>query len=89
MSEQVKQWRPFNDSCCHCGGDSEVLTDTGRDNSAYDGDKARCIDCGCPGVVIIGNEDEDSSDNGIDWHDEAKCDCDWCKAHPATWPTAD
>jgi hypothetical protein len=77
MEERRMEWRPFNDFCLHCGDDAEVFTSTGRDNWAYDGDKARCVECGCPGVVdISGPDDEQAS---IRWHDEAGCRCEWCE----------
>lgn len=72
-------WRPFRDSCQHCGGDAEVLTDTGVENLACDGDEARCSACKCPGGVVV-TEDDCAY---IDWHDEPNCKCDWCKDHPA------
>lgn len=74
------EWRPFNDECLHCGDAAEVLTDTGRDNFAYDGEKARCVGCGCRGSVSV---DEDGTAI-IRWHDEPGCTCDWCKSHPAS-----
>lgn len=78
----MTEWRPFNDDCHHCGGGAEVLTGTGRDNWAYDGDTARCDECGCPGVVkVSGYEDEPAT---IDWHDPPLgCDCEWCEEHPS------
>lgn len=80
----MKTWRPFKGGeCLHCGDDAEVLTDSGQDDFAYDGDEARCVGCGCPGSVRIEAEDEASCDNGIVWHDEPNCDCQWCKEHPA------
>lgn len=82
-SDKDGQWRPFADYCLHCGGDAEAFTTSGNDNWAYDGDTARCTDCGCPGIVSIQEAGEDHCDNGIDWHDEPGCDCDWCVAHPA------
>ena len=75
------EWRSFEACCAHCGSGAEVYTTTGKDNWAYDGDEARCTDCGCPGFVnVSGYEDEPAT---IDWHDEPNCDCDWCKANPA------
>lgn len=73
-----KEWRYFNDDCLHCGGDAEVLTDTGEDNLACDGDEARCTSCGCPGHVSC-----DDERGWINWHDEPDCDCEWCKKNPA------
>lgn len=77
----MKQWRPFSGDCLHCGDDAEVFTDSGSDNMAYDGDRARCVSCGCPGVVNIEEEGE-SCHNGIQWHDEPDCQCEWCLANP-------
>jgi hypothetical protein len=68
----------FKDECIHCGCGAEVLTGSGQDNYAYDGDRARCGECGCPGVVDVLEEGVAT----IDWHDVAGCDCDWCKEHP-------
>jgi len=75
-----KEWRPFGDECKWCGDEAQVLTDSGRDNVAYDGDAARCEDCGCPGIARV---DEDGL-GWIEWHDEPNCQCDWCKANPVT-----
>lgn len=77
----MKQWRPFIDCCLHCGDDAEALTDSGADNLAYDGDQARCVACGCPGVVSI-EEEGVSECNCIRWHDEVGCECEWCLAEP-------
>jgi len=74
----MKQWRPFTDECHYCGDSAEVFTDSGKDNWAYDGDSARCVSCKCPGAVVIEEEGMHSM-NRISWHDEAGCDCEWCK----------
>ena len=55
-----------------------MLTDTGRDNWANDGDEARCCECKCPGSVTVCEE----PDAYINWHDEPDCDCEWCVANP-------
>ena len=55
-----------------------MLTDTGRDNWANDGDEARCAECKCPGSVTVCEE----PDASINWHDELDCDCEWCVANP-------
>ena len=81
----AKVWRPFAGECLHCGGSAEVLTDSGKDNVAYDGDRVRCTRCRCPGVVTI-DEPADHEDYEwtahVDWHDEPSCACEWCRAHP-------
>lgn len=73
-----KPWRPFEAECLHCGSPAEVLTTSGQDNLAYDGDLARCTECGCPGMVVV---DGDTAGD-IRWHDEPHCDCAWCQTHP-------
>jgi len=73
------KWQHFKDTCDHCGDGAEVYTTTGRHNCAYDGDKARCVSCGLPGVVMIGDDLMNTPDNRIIWHNEADCDCEWCK----------
>ncbi len=79
----TKEWRPFTDFCAYCGGEAEVLTSTGRDNWAQNGDVARCTNCGCPGFVHDdGREHDDCPTGSIDWHDGTNCECDWCKKHP-------
>jgi hypothetical protein len=77
MSNQ-KKWQKFNDECLHCGGEAEVLTDTGKDNLAYDGDEARCTDCGCSGYVVVYADEEEAY---ISWHDDPDCNCEWCKEY--------
>jgi hypothetical protein len=73
----TKIWRPFQSECLHCGDVAEVLTDSRQDNLAYDGDQARCTGCGCPGMVVV--EEDDTAE--IRWHDEPTCSCAWCLAH--------
>ena len=74
-----KIWQEFDDDCMYCGGAAVVLTDSGFDNLAYDGDTARCADCGCPGQVIVDEGDEGECVAHILWHDEAGCSCKWCQ----------
>lgn len=70
-----KKWQKFESDCLNCGCQAEVLTDTGKDNWACDGDEARCPECGLSGGVNVYDEDEAN----ISWHDEKDCDCSWCK----------
>lgn len=58
----MKSWKPFPGECIYCGcGDAEVLTDSTTDGTAYDGDKARCTRCHCPGYVLVDEEDDDGN----------------------------
>jgi hypothetical protein len=69
-------WRPYHEECPNCGCEAEILTTSGADYVAFDGDKVRCSECGMPGVV--------SADEGgayVAWHADPACDCAWCKAH--------
>jgi len=72
------EWHYFNDECLHCGSIAEVYTQSDKDNYAYDGEEARCPDCGLYGYVVV-----DDLDSGayINWHDEPGCDCTWCQKH--------
>ncbi len=77
------QWMSVGWGECHaCGGAAEVLT-TLEGEKAFDGDLARCTDCGCPGNVSVDDSlDAPDGDDGvasIQWHDEPDCDCWWCK----------
>ena len=62
-----KQWVPINwgDECPNCGDGVEVFTDCKYDNQAYDGDEARCVDCGKKGWV---SADEDRA--WVNWEGE-------------------
>ena len=76
-------WQPFHAACCeYCGGSAEVLTTTGKPNLAYDADEARCVNCQMPGQVVA---DDAFGNDGIAWHDEPGCECEWCRAHPDDW----
>lgn len=81
----MKSWQPFNDECLHCGSSAEVLTSTGQENLAHDGDEARCTECKCPGTVTVDESENDNEEGNaaIVWHDEPSCDCEWCKANTA------
>jgi hypothetical protein len=68
------------DDCPECGAAPVITTDCKVDGHFYDGDEVRCSDCGCPGYF---SADEDGG--VISWHQEADCDCEWCKAHPVGW----
>lgn len=74
-----KQWRPLDDDCMYCGGQGEAFTDSGHDNVASDGDAARCSECGCPGQVIVDEDDFPHAYAYISWHDERGCQCEWCR----------
>lgn len=79
----TKQWRPFEADCLHCGGGAEVFTESDQGNTAYDGDPARCSECGCPGVVVVDiHIDPNEGAAAIAWHDEPGCTCEWCISHP-------
>ena len=73
------------DECPHCGAAAEILT-SAKPGFAFDGDEARCMRCGMPGHICCDSETPAS----IVWHDEADCDCEWCKNHPPEgcecWP---
>lgn len=74
----MKTWKHFNYQCAYCGSDAEVLTDAPEPGFAGDGDEARCVECKCPGSVVVSEEPFAT----VNWHDEPDCDCEWCKAHP-------
>lgn len=75
-----KRWRLFEGADCpYCGDDVEVLTDCSP-GLVWDGDKARCVSCYCPGCMIV----DEGADARVSWHDpEPGCECEWCKGHPA------
>jgi hypothetical protein len=51
--------------CPNCGDDAEILTDSDVDGEFYDGDEARCCQCGA-----IGQFSCDGEDTGyISWED--------------------
>ena len=80
----MKTWKPFSGECAYCGcDDAEVLTDSDIDGTAYDGDKARCATCHCPGSVHVDYNCGDDPDAAarIVWHDEPGCTCEWCQRH--------
>lgn len=81
------KWKPWAfDECPHCGSDAvEVFTTCKGEGLAWDGDKARCSECKCPGHVSCTGDDLDGESERavIAWHDEPDCDCEWCKANPA------
>jgi transcription elongation factor Elf1 len=51
----MKYWKhiDWSDECPKCGSGVSVLTDCQVDNEAYDGDEARCEECGLAGWVSI------------------------------------
>ena len=73
------KWKPFEDQCIHCGCDAEVYTSLTEPGMAYDGDCARCTECGCPGIVRADGDEEPAC---VQWHDVDDCSCEWCMAHP-------
>ena len=83
MQNALKKWKPWKfDECLHCGSDAEVLTEL-HDGLAYDGDKVRCVECGCPGFISVDDGVETNSGESlarVSWHDTApgECSCDWC-----------
>ncbi len=77
-------WKPFSDECPHCGCDAEVLTCSTEPNVAYDGEQARCGECGLPGSVRV----EEDGEGWIHWHDGPNCGCEWCELHDDTNCTA-
>ena len=64
-----EQWRPFGD-CDNCGSEAEVLTRSGDDETAYDGDEARCTECKSLGAIAIddGGTDGETPCAYIDWY---------------------
>jgi hypothetical protein len=83
-----KIWKPFPGECIHCGGAAEVFTDCLVDGCAFDGDVVRCVDCGCPGSIVVSGgetelEDGEFVDSAyVEWHEEPGCKCDWCLNAP-------
>lgn len=73
----MKAWKPFEDTCLHCGSEAEVFTDSDKPLTAYDGDEARCPECKCPGWVTV----DSPTEAYIEWHDEPYCKCEWCKTN--------
>lgn len=63
-----------NDNCPFCGNIAEVNSPSS--DWAWDGDEARCCECGCPGWIDCDSE----TDAIVVWHDEpaGTCACDWC-----------
>lgn len=73
--DQAARWvRWEHDQCDYCGGDAEVLT-SAKNGYAYDGDQARCTECGLPGGITCDSE----SPAVVMWHDEPGCECEWCQ----------
>ena len=60
----VERWRSWGDECPGCGDNTEVLTNSGKDYWAGEGDKVRCVSCEQTGVI---SADEDGV--SIDWHE--------------------
>jgi hypothetical protein len=65
-----------HDQCDNCGGLAEIQTKATK-GYAYDGDEARCTECGMPGGICCDSE----SPAVIMWHDEPACKCEWCQAN--------
>ena len=72
-----ESWELIGDECPHCGCEAEALTCSTEPNTAFDGDKVRCCECGMPGTAQV----EEDGDLWVSWHDEPDCDCDWCQLH--------
>jgi hypothetical protein len=51
MSENGLHWKPLDwgEDCPRCSGEIEVLTAADEENTAYDMDEVRCIECHAPG----------------------------------------
>lgn len=64
-----EQWRPFSD-CDSCGCGAEAFTCSGEDESASDGDPARCTGCGETGVVNIDDGGDPVLCAFIQWFNE-------------------
>lgn len=68
----MKDWKPFYDDCDRCGGsDVQVFTDAKEDGYAFDGDNAKCLECGLLGGVCIDGEENGNGDSSahIDWNE--------------------
>jgi len=52
--------------CIECGDDAEILTDCQDKGFFYDGDEARCCNCGLPGQFNCDSE----TPGYISWHEE-------------------
>ena len=63
----TKRWVLVDfDSCPNCGNDAEILTDCEVSGFYWDGDSAKCCECGTKGVFSC-----DGENNGyINWDDE-------------------
>lgn len=72
-------WKPWDGGDCpHCGSGLEIQTDAPEDGFGYDGDPLRCQDCGCPGQLVVCDEDDACES----MHDDPDCRCEWCLTHP-------
>ena len=60
------EWRQYDGDCDDCGNDIEVLTCSGRDNFAYDGERVRCTGCACKGMLCL----DEVKDTWINWDDD-------------------
>lgn len=70
----MNQWRMIEwDNCPVCGNCPEVFTQSNEDSHVYDGEKAKCAECGLPGTGSA-----DSGSVYIEWHDYSDCPCDVC-----------
>jgi hypothetical protein len=79
-----KQWKPFEDECDKCGAQAEVFTEAEKEGFAYDGDEARCPECGRKGGVSVDGPDE----AWIVWNDEEAPNIQDKKPSPAEEPSA-
>ena len=56
-----KEWKviEWGDECPNCGGAIEAFAEVGLpEGHVHDGDKARCVSCGCPAYVSVADVDD-------------------------------
>lgn len=72
MSEVQKEWKRYDGAVClKCGSTPEVLTKSTKNDWVYDGEKARCPECGLEGQVETDGECADIYwDDDIDEEDD-------------------
>ena len=73
-----KHWQEWGDECSVCGSIGEVFTSSPDPHTGYDQDKCRCMDCGCPGMLVVGDCDSAYISWEIDNH-PFRCSCEWCE----------
>ena len=53
----MKDWKHIDRACSDCCGNNvEVLTDCKHKGHVYDGDVARCVECGANGSAVVDGE---------------------------------